>query len=690
MKKKLFAIFCASLGLMVFALGLTGQDPVWDTHTREGGRTMVSGMATSESDIVLAGVFADSLRFDSETLHSNGGFDLFMAKLSQDGQAEWVLKFGGPFDDSFGGMTLHNGAIYLCGATMDSARYATRFYHPGGSLFINKYSQSGQELWSKLFHFNGKATVDDIKGLENGSLVAVGSFRGSIEIDGQKKSSGKRTASYLMVFNELGQALEFHVSTGSGSQRNIAVATDYQNNLYLLSACKSGTFSVNESMPELMVDNESLVITKLDEKLEMVWNHSINSESFLEGTNIVADRQGNVHVGLNYSGTIFANDLILLNNSQLDAAVLKYDKDGELLAAAPVSGSGYIRLLNMNLDQQDQLLITGYYFDDLNITDLYIEKREERGRSAFLFQLSEKQEVVWSADLDQHLFSYGSAIAPGTDGSLFFAGGAVFGISPGENNEEKIRNPSSFAIKFGGCETLQAGIEISGPLCPGDTITLNAGKGLKDYWWNGMEGSDRLTVFEPGEYLLKVADHRGCEATQKVEIDYAPNSEVWLGMDAVLWPGDELWIGYEDFAGEFYWADGFAEPSRVIQYRHDVDFEDFILFAKGENMCWGFGKIAVEYQHPASFDDESLTATLRVYPVPVKDRLHWVFDNPEKLPFRVELFDSKGLLVFRENRTDNSALELGSINTSHLKEGGYLIKVTTEIGFAFKKVVKID
>lgn len=690
MKKKLFAIFCAFLGLMVFAFGLKGQDPVWDTHTREGGRTMVSGMATSDSGIVLAGVFADSLRFDSETLHSNGGFDLFMAKLSQDGQAEWVLKFGGPFDDSFGGMTIHNGAIYLCGTTMDSARYSTRFCHPGGSLFINKYSQSGQELWSKLFHFNGKATVDDIQGLDNGSLVAVGSFRGSIEIDGQKKGSGKRTASYLMVVNEFGQVLEFHVSGGNGSHRNIAVSADYQNNLILLSACKSGTFSVNEFMPELMVAKESLVVSKLDANLEMVWSNTINSESFIEGTNLVADRQGNVYLGLNFSGTIFANDLILLNNSQLDAAVLKYDKDGELSAATPVSGSGYIRLMNMNFDQHDQLLITGYYFDDLNVTDFYIDGQKGKGRSSFLIQLSEKQEVVWSADLDHQLFSYGSAIAPGTDGSIFFTGGAVFGISPGENQDEKMRHPSSFAIKFGGCEMLHARIEISGNLCPGDTILLNATKGLKQYWWNGIEGSNQFAVFEPGEYLLKVTDHRGCEASHKVEIDYAPNLEVWLGMDAVLLPGDELWIGYDDFAGDFHWADGFAEPSRIIQYRHDVDNEDYILFAKNDNMCWGVGKVEVEYQHPESFDEESLPGALRVYPVPFKDRLNWVFDNPEKLPLRVELFDSKGLLVFRENRTDNSALEFGSINTSHLKEGGYFIKVTTEIGFAFKKVVKID
>lgn len=79
--------------------GTTGN--TW-TRTITGGpkgNTVTDAEVSGDATIVL-GWFFGSITFDSHTLTSAGGSDVFLAKFSADGTCLWATRYGGKGDDA--------------------------------------------------------------------------------------------------------------------------------------------------------------------------------------------------------------------------------------------------------------------------------------------------------------------------------------------------------------------------------------------------------------------------------------------------------------------------------------------------------------------------------------------------------------------------------------------------------------
>ena len=105
------------------------------------------GIATDSSgNAYVTGHFLGTANFGSTNLTSSGSDDVFIAKLSNSGSWQWVVKAGGSSSDKgFGIAVDSNGNAYVTGHFLGTATFGNTSLTSGGSqdIFVAKLSTNG-------------------------------------------------------------------------------------------------------------------------------------------------------------------------------------------------------------------------------------------------------------------------------------------------------------------------------------------------------------------------------------------------------------------------------------------------------------------------------------------------------------------------------------------------------------------
>jgi hypothetical protein len=104
----------------------------------------------------------------------------------------------------------------------------------------------------------------------------------------------------------------------------------------------------------------------------------------------------------------------------------------------------------------------------------------------------------------------------------------------------------------------------SGPLCAGDTITLDGGSGYSAYSWNGTAGSQLLSVTTPGTYILEVANDIGCTGQDSVEVIAASLPSVSIAGPVGLCPDDTGTLNAGPGYASYLWSNDSTSQTITI------------------------------------------------------------------------------------------------------------------------------
>ncbi len=92
-------------------------------------------------------------------------------------------------------------------------------------------------------------------------------------------------------------------------------------------------------------------------------------------------------------------------------------------------------------------------------------------------------------------------------------------------------------------------------LCPGNTITLDAGV-FETYTWNNGDSTQNVLVSTPGGYSVSVTNEFGCEGVGFVFISSASIPTVELGPNKNLCAGQTLTLDAANVGASFLWSNG--------------------------------------------------------------------------------------------------------------------------------------
>ena len=151
MKRRITLLF---VFLLMVNMVLIAQTPEWQWATKAGGTSSDKGRAIIMDDAgnsYVTGIFGGSATFGSFSVTSSGSFDIFVAKMDEEGNWLWATQAGGTSWDEGTGITIDDvGNIYVTGYFRDTATFGSYSIYSSGEedIFVAKMDVGGDWLWA--------------------------------------------------------------------------------------------------------------------------------------------------------------------------------------------------------------------------------------------------------------------------------------------------------------------------------------------------------------------------------------------------------------------------------------------------------------------------------------------------------------------------------------------------------------
>ena len=360
----------------------------------------------NNNDIYVLGTFINTVDFDPGTgVHNltssiTNTYDVFLLKLTAQGEFAWVRQFEGLQLVQFGWGGNTNGG--LKGDSQNNIYFTGSYtgeidFDPGlgvftlnntgaANVFVEKLDVNGNFVWVKeIEHFTASAGTYligaqcDIDAEDN--IILSGRFRDTIDVDPSASTNYVFSSSvgafdlFVVKWNSNGvyQWVKSFNLNHWGSYYN-SLEADYANNI-VLTGNFSGTvdFDPGIGVHEVTSFNSGIhsssYVLKLDENGSFVWVNTFN-RSYANHKGLDIDQCGSVYYSSSYLDSIEfisnTDTISLSSDYSANVFVLKIDESGVYKWAEQIDGSStsnnYTR--DILVDNQSNVFLIGSFTGD--------------------------------------------------------------------------------------------------------------------------------------------------------------------------------------------------------------------------------------------------------------------------------------------------------------------------------------
>jgi hypothetical protein len=404
-----------------------------------GGSSMDfgKGIAVDRSgNAYVTGYFCGTAAFGPTTLTSEGGDDIFIAKLNSSGDFVWAKRAGGKYDDNGEGIAVDgSGNVYVTGSFWGAASFgSTTLSSVSNSqdIFGAKLDGSGNWLWVNQA---GGSHNDEGFGIavnECGNVFLTGyigygtSAFGSIEL-----SCNGDDDIFVAKLGDSGNFIWARSAGGSNVDRGLEIAADGSGNVYV-----TGYFQNTVDFGSITLSGfawEDVFIAKLNSSGDFKWARRAGGSEGDFGYGIAVDDSGNVFVTGSFKQTAVFGSTTLTSSAWMDLFAAKLNNAGHFLWAVQATGlsggaSGEIGY-GIDIDRSGRVLLAGPFsgtadFGSTTLTDT-------GNCDIFIAKLSVSGSYIWAKRAGGTSWDQGMGIAVNAAGRIFITGefqdSAVFG-----------------------------------------------------------------------------------------------------------------------------------------------------------------------------------------------------------------------------------------------------------------------
>lgn len=210
--------------LGITGVGGTGTDIGYGIGTDTNGNSFVTGY------------FQNTVTFGTTSLSSNGGSDIFIAKLDSDSDWLWAIGAGGTGSDMSNGIdTDLYGNCYATGSFSATVGFgSTTLTSSGGAdIFITKVGTNGNWLWANRV---GGTAADSGYGIATdvaGNIYTTGFFSGTVGFGATTLTSTGANEIYSARMDTNGNWLWANRAGGSSLDVGYGISCDASGNGYV-------------------------------------------------------------------------------------------------------------------------------------------------------------------------------------------------------------------------------------------------------------------------------------------------------------------------------------------------------------------------------------------------------------------------------------------------------------------------
>jgi hypothetical protein len=310
------------------------------------------------------------------------GRQMFILKLSSEGDFKWVNLYGGYFDDY--AIDVKNdplGNVYFAGTIMDYTLIGSTTLNPSnGHAILVKLDSLGNFSWVKQTGGGSSETVYAIDMDKTQNIYMTGSITNGSTYTYYKKYNNSGT----LVWSKSNMAL-----------RANDLVVDTVNQKVYLTGLFNGTvdFDSGSSVSNLTAASSDAFILKTDTAGNFIWAKSIGSPNVDIGISIKIDSHGNVYSVGTFKGICDfdpspANTFTLNGGSSFEVYISKLNSNGDYISANQIGAQLNDEVNKLEIDKNNCIYILGAYKGtvdfDLSTSSTYTLTADVSNTDAFL------------------------------------------------------------------------------------------------------------------------------------------------------------------------------------------------------------------------------------------------------------------------------------------------------------------
>jgi len=311
-----------STDVFVIKLDPSGNE-VWSRRFGDAqGQVGFSIAVDGGGHVIVAGLFAGSIDFGGAPMTA-AGYDVFLAKLSPQGDHVWSHRFLGSVPrvavDKDGNVSLagsFSNATNLGGADLTSVHDA--------DIFVAKFDYAGKHIWSKSFggykiQLPVKVTVDGSR-----NIILSGDFQSDISFDGKILGSSGEFDVFVAKLDPQGKHL-WSKSFGDGSSQSTGIVTADEKGNVVFACSGDGTLDFGGG-PLVNVGpllSSDIFVAKFDPAGGHLWSKNFGDSSNQWIRSVATDGPDDVLMTGDFEGVFDFGGAQLINEAGPDMFVTK-------------------------------------------------------------------------------------------------------------------------------------------------------------------------------------------------------------------------------------------------------------------------------------------------------------------------------------------------------------------------------
>ena len=423
-----------------------GGDLLWVCHAPGEYSNTAAGITTDQDgNVFITGWFEGQIHFGDLTLQAHGLYDMFVAKLNPQGDFIWANQSYGE-QDNYGNRLCINpeGDVIVAGSfrhVVDFGNEIELESEGDRDIFIALYSNEGDIQWVKRFGGTGEDRAYGIETDQNGHIFFTGFFNGTVFFKELSMYSPAIASAYVARLSPGGGFTWAHRLFGGANDlaRGFGLDLDEAGNAYT-----TGFFSgmLNLSYQDTLYAKGGkydldVYVAKYDPDGTLLWAQNAGGVHMDQGRDLVVDPAGNSYISGFINTFAEFGSFEIESTGMSDVFAAKYDTDGNIQWLINAGGTLADYGFGIGIDADSAAYLTGAFTEDAtfgditlegwNLQDIFVARIDPTGSFISLWQDRQEFRIYpnpvdeeFRIDLDQEDFN-----AAGTEINIFDMNGRI-------------------------------------------------------------------------------------------------------------------------------------------------------------------------------------------------------------------------------------------------------------------------
>ena len=360
--------------------GCDGPNPVecpslahaWSKNFGGNGEEIITSLAVdpSNGDIIGTGYFRDTIDLGGGPMASTGGDDIFLFRLTADGQHVWSKRFGdGSYQTPYSLALDSTGAIYIVGEMAGSIDFGDgKPVTSKGSqdAFVAKFDPDGKIVWSRLFGDAETQSGKSVAITPTNQVIVAGTFYGFIPLTGMELPSNPNGSDMFVIkLDSSGFDVGAKKYGGTSTDELLDIAVD-STGAVLMTGSFYNTIDFGSLGSFPSAGDADAFVVKLKPDLSEEWARIYGDASPQRGGTIVTSTKDDVFVMGDFAGSMLLGDgsSLMAPDQQRAMFIVSVSSTGAFRWGKSTGGSqGFFVRQMMTVDPSSQSIIAVGFYD---------------------------------------------------------------------------------------------------------------------------------------------------------------------------------------------------------------------------------------------------------------------------------------------------------------------------------------